>query len=252
MFTKYYYLVRHGETVMNKNQLRQGEEGGLSELGIKEVEELSKRLVNMGIKKMFISPFERARETAQIINSFLNLEMKDITMTYLLAERKNPTCIIGKNYNDPIAKAFVDTMDKSIHDPNLRMYDEENFQDLKNRAIVAKDYLAKSGSSKNLCITHGIFLKMFLSVLLYEKKLSVTQYMEMSLHNPADNAGVTLVKYNPCKKFLKPIYILLDIIKGDDSDNDLEENKNKIDKYSPWEILAYNDYTRDGFKKLRI
>jgi broad specificity phosphatase PhoE len=246
--------VRHGETVMNKNQQRQGEEGRLSELGIKEVEELSKRLVNMHIKKMFISPFERTRETAEIINGFLNLEMKDITMTYLLAERKNPTCIIGKNYNDPMAKTFVDTMDKSVHDPNLRMYDEENFQDLKNRAIIAKDYLAKNGTTRNLCVTHGIFLKMFLSILLYDKALSVKQYIEMSLYNPADNAGVTLVKYSPAKIIFKPLLKFWDFIVGESEDEELEEEikKNKLDKYSPWEILAYNDYTRDGFKKLRI
>jgi hypothetical protein len=76
----------------------------------------------------------------------------------------------------------------------------------------------------------------------------------MSLHNPADNAGVTLVKYNPCKKFFKPLYMLLDIINGDYVYNEksIEGSKNEIDRYSPWEILAYNDYTRDGFKKLRI
>lgn len=255
MFTKYYYLVRHGETVMNKNHERQGELGRLSPDGVGEVEELSKRLINMNIDKMFISPFERTRETADIINNLLKLKENKILIAPLLAERKNPTCIIGKKYDDPIAKSFIDTMDKSIHDPDLRLYDEENFQDLKNRAIETQKYLIKNGSKRNLCITHGIFLKMFLSTLLYGKNLSVKQYIEMALYNPADNAGVTLVRYNPCKKFLRPIYVLIDIIKGEEKDNSLDNNlegESEIDRYSPWEILAYNDYTRDGFKKLRI
>lgn len=249
MFKKYFYLVRHGETIMNKEKLRQGELGHLSENGKNEVEELSKRLLNMHIDKMFVSPFERTRETAEIINKYLNLKDKKIIITPLIGERKNPSNIIGKSYDDPIAKSFIDVMDKSIHDPDLRIYDEENFNDLKNRAIEAQKFLIKNSNSHNLCITHGIFLKMFLSTLLYGKDLKVKDYAEMSLYNPADNAGVTLVSYDPIRKISGPIHKFLnDIFYGDDSDTEME----KIIKYSPWKILAYNDYTRDGFKKLHI
>lgn len=252
MFVKYYYLVRHGETVLNKEHKRQGEEGALSLVGVQEVEELSKRLLNMNIDKMFVSPFERTRETAKIINSYLKLNDNKIIFSPLIAERKNPTNIIGKDYDDPEAKSFVDTMDKSIHDPNLRISDEENFQDLKNRALLAQKYLIRNGSTHNLCVTHGIFLKMFLSTMLYGNDLTVREYAEMSLYNPVDNAGVTLVRYNYLKKYFGPIIRLWENLLDDNNDNDSELKKPTMDKYSPWEILAYNDYTRDGFKKLRI
>lgn len=256
MFVKYYYLVRHGETIMNKEHKRQGEEGKLSENGVNEVEEVAKRIVNMKIDKMFVSPFERTRQTADIINSQIKLSEDKITITPLLGERKNPTNIVGKTYDDPEAKSFVDIMDKSIHEPDLRISDEENFQDLKNRALATQKYLIENGVKRNLCVTHGIFLKMFLSTLLYGENLTVRQYAEMGLYNSADNAALTLIKYDPKKKILGPIKRLIDNIL-DDRDEDEEDqiknmNKPVLDKYSPWEILAYNDYTRDGLSRVKI
>ena len=164
MFTKYYYLVRHGETILNSQKIRQDEKGELSERGIQEVEDLGKRLLNMHIEKIFISPYERTIQTANIVNKYLKINNKNIIYTDLIAERKNPTNIVGLHYDHPLAKSFIDTMDKSIHHPDLRISDEENFQDLKNRAIKAQKYLIKNGKKYNLCVTHGIFLKMFLLI----------------------------------------------------------------------------------------
>ena len=250
MFTKYFYLIRHGETILNEQRIRQDEKGSLSEKGKLEVEELGKRLTKMKIRKMFVSPYERTLETAAIVNKYLKIQGENYVVTDLLAERRNPTIIVGKHYDDPIAKAFIDTMDKSIHDPDLRLYDEENFQDLKDRALETQKYLAKNGKKYNVCFTHGIFLKMFLSTLLFGKDLLVKDYIRMNMYNPADNAGVTFVKYSPIKKFIAPFRRFLDFILADNLHE--EENQPKINKYSPWEILAYNDYTRDGFEKLKI
>ena len=254
MFVKYYYLVRHGETILNKEHKRQGEEGALSPTGVQEVEDVAKRFVNIKINRMFVSPFERTRETAGIINSLIKLNDNKIFITPLIGERKNPTNIIGKSYDDPEAKSFVDIMDKSLHDPNLRISDEENFQDLKDRAIAAQKYLIKNGRKYNLCVTHGIFLKMFLSTLLYGEKLTVKQYAEMALYNTADNAAVTLIKYDYIKKYFGPIQRFWENLLDDkNEDEENVANKPKMDKYSPWEILAYNDYVRgDGISRVRI
>ncbi len=251
MFKKYFYLVRHGETILNSQKRRQDDKGRLSERGMKEVEDLGNRLLNMHIEKMFVSPYERTMETAKIINKYLKLKENRIIITDLIAERKNPSNIIGLHYDDPIAKSFIDRMDKSIHDPNLRIADEENFQDLKERAIKAQKFLINNSKKYNLCVTHGIFLKMFLSTLLYGKDLRVKDYIQMNLYNPSDNAGVTFIKYSPLKNFFMPLRKFFDSIFGDEVDGDDDGNP-KPDKYSPWEILAYNDYTRDGFKRLRI
>lgn len=253
MFVKYYYLVRHGETIMNKEHRRQGEEGLLSPLGVTEVREVAKRLLNIKIDKMFVSPFERTRETGGIINSYLKLKDEQIIIAPLIAERRNPSNIVGKSYDDPVAKAFIDTMDESLHDPDLRISDEENFQDLKNRALLAQEYLIKNGEKYNLCITHGIFLKMFLGTLVYGEDLTVKQYAEITFYNAAHNAAITLIKYDYMKKYFGGIQRWWDNFLNDkDGSEEYSTNKSKIDKYSPWEILAYNDYTRDGVKRMKI
>lgn len=145
MFTKYFYLIRHGETILNKQRVRQDEKGKLSPKGVNEAKEVGRRLIKHHIQKMFISPFERTIETAKLINDSLNLKDSQQIITPLLAERRNPSNIVGLSYDDPIANSFINKMDKSIHDPNLRIYDEENFQDLKDRALKTQDFLISRG-----------------------------------------------------------------------------------------------------------
>jgi broad specificity phosphatase PhoE len=208
MFKKYFYLVRHGETVLNAAKIRQGSEGRLSENGIRQVNEAAERFSKIKIEKCFVSPFERTRETFDIINQRLKIDIKNenkVIFTPLLAERKNPTPIIGKSYDDPVTKNFIDIMDKSFHHPDLRIYDEENFADLRDRSIECQKFLIENGAEKNLCVTHGIFLKMFLSTLIYGKDLPVPDYIEMNEYNSADNAAMTLVSFDIVKDRLNKI-----------------------------------------------
>ncbi len=242
MFIKYFYLIRHGETILNKERVRQGDKGKLSSKGIAGAIEVGKRLIDRHIQKMFISPYERTLETAKLINQSLQIKETSQVITPLLAERKNPSNIIGLSYDDPIANSFISKMDNTIHDPNLRIYDEENFQDLKDRALKTQKFLIKNGKKYNICITHGIYLKMFLATLIYGKDLSVKEYIQINLFNTTDNASITLIKYSFLKKFFKPILKLFDNLFGNTEEvEDLEENINKIDKYSPWEILVFNE-----------
>ncbi len=202
--------MRHGETTLNAAKIRQGEAGGLSDLGKVQARYIGERLKSFGINMIFCSPLERAIETAEEICKVL----KNIPIEYspLLVERKNPTRIIGLDYDDPVTVEAINFMDKSFHEPDARWEDEENFEDLKKRSVKLRTFLEKNCISSTLCVTHGIFLKMFLSVLLKGEDLTVEEYVKLSLFNPADNAGITVVEYNPLR-FLG----------------------------NPWEIVAYND-----------
>jgi broad specificity phosphatase PhoE len=210
MFKKRIYLVRHGETILNAAKIRQGEDGGLSELGKLQSIGIGERLKNFDINMIFCSPFQRAIETAEEISKVL----KDLPIEYvpMLGERKNPTKIIGLGYDDPTTTEAINFMDKSFHTADARWDDEENFNDLKERALKLKVFLEKNSTRSTLCVSHGIFLKMFLSILIRGKDLSVEEYIKLSLFNPADNAGITVIEYTPLKFFS-----------------------------NPWEIVAYND-----------
>lgn len=209
MLEKNIYFIRHGETVQNAAHIRQDETGGLSETGRQQIQNLGQRLKGFNINKILSSPFERAVETTDII-----LQNIDAPVEYvpLLGERHNPLSIVGKKYDDPKVVDAINSIDKSFHDPDYRYEDEENFQDLKARALKAKEFLQKNATHNMLCVTHGIFLKMLLCVLIYDKELTVQQYVKLSLFNPVDNGGITLVKYKPLEFF-----------------------------GNPWEILAFND-----------
>ena len=208
---KHIFLLRHGETILNKDHIRQGSDGVLSDSGRDQASKAAARLLPFKIKKMYVSPFERTIETANIVSSIINIPY---TLCDLLAERRNPTEIIGRKYEDPLTVKVINYIDKSFHDPDARYSDEENFNDLKYRAIALKSFLVGQAINNTLCVSHGIFLKMFMSVLLVGDGLTVSDYIKLSVYNPADNAAISIISYSPIKNFLHQ---------------------------NPWTILAYND-----------
>jgi len=208
------YFVRHGETILNAQRIRQGAEGALSEKGRTQAKFVGERLKEFPIDVIIASPYERTVESAGIINSFVN---KPIEYSDLLMERRNPKEIIGKSYDDPEVRKIIDRIDKSFHEGSLRYSDEENFDDLKDRARKLLDYLQNRKEEKILCVTHGIFLTMVIAYMQYRDTLTAQEYVRLSYFNPANNAGITVCRYNP------------------------RERKNET---GGWSLLAWNDYGR--------
>lgn len=194
MATKLIYFVRHGETILNAQNIRQGAEGGLTEQGKKQALETAKRFPKHKGKPQVIisSPFERTRETAEIIAKELSMQ---IEYSDLLKERRNPSEIIGKWGEDPKVKLIIDQMDKSFHEDNLRISDEENFVDLKERAKKLLKYIKTRREKRIIMITHGIFLKMVASYMLVGESLSASEYNKLSVYNPVNNASMAIVSY---------------------------------------------------------
>jgi broad specificity phosphatase PhoE len=205
MLEKKIYFIRHGETILNAKKIRQGEDGGLSKDGVLQAREVGEYLSSCDIKKIFCSPYQRAIETAQEV---MKTVKAPIEYNPLLSERRNPSKIVGLAFDDPLAKQAIAFMDKSFHDPDSRWDDEENFQDLKERAIKLRDFLQKNITSNNLCITHGIFLKMFLCVLIHGESLDVKTYVKMTIFTPVHNTSITIVKYKPLNFFSNPWEII--------------------------------------------
>jgi broad specificity phosphatase PhoE len=193
------YFVRHGETILNKAHIRQDNIGGLSDEGKKQAQETGMRLSKMHIQHMYVSPYERTIETAGIINNFVHTPF---TYIALLTERRNPSEIIGKKYDDLDVEKVVNQIDLSNHDAAYRYSDEENFTDLQNRATKLLKFLAFRPYTTILCVTHGIFLKMVLAHIVYSEKLTPLIHATLTYLTTVDNAGITLVKYNPWNFFL--------------------------------------------------
>lgn len=212
--TKRIYFVRHGETLLNANHIRQDFNGGLSEKGKDQARQTGERLAQMHIQHMYSSPFERTVETSEIIQKYIHTAF---TYTHLLAERRNPSSIIGKKYDNIDAKKITDAIDLGYHSANFRIADEENFFDMKQRVKKLLRYLKFRPHTSIVCVTHGIFLKMVLAYIHVGRTLDVPEYITLGFLNKVDNAGITLVTHNPWRFLIgKP----------------------------NWQILAFNDVSR--------
>ncbi len=191
---KRFYFVRHGETILNQQHIRQGEDGGLSENGKRQAEEVGAYLKRFSINRIISSDYPRARETAEIINKNLKVH---IIYSQLLAERRNPKEIIGKHTNDQEVNRVVDQMDLAYHEDDYRFSDEESFMDLKKRARKCLNLLARQGTRETVVITHHVFLKMLIAYLLYRERLHAEDFTKLSFFNVSDNAGITVCEFHP-------------------------------------------------------
>lgn len=195
---KYYFFIRHGQTILNATRVRQSSEGGLTESGKGQAERMGQFLVPFRIRRLYVSPYERTRETAAIVNKYLRCP---ITYSQLLVERRNPKEIIGKSMDDPDVHRISDLVDMTYHDDDYRYSDEENFIDLRRRAAKALRYLRRRHGHRVGVVTHGNFLKMLLAYMLYRKDLHAPDWVKLSFFSPADNGGLTLCIYRPWRRF---------------------------------------------------
>jgi probable phosphoglycerate mutase len=194
MAMKIIYFVRHGETVLNAQNIRQGPDGPLTEKGRTQALETAKRFPKHGGRPQVIiaSPYQRTRETAEIIAKELHMK---VHYSELLVERKNPSEIIGHWGEEVFVKKIIDQMDKSFHTDNLRISDEENFVDLKARAKKLLRFIKWRSEKRIMLVTHGIFLKMVVSYMLHGDSLTASEYNTLSSFNPIDNASMAVCSY---------------------------------------------------------
>ena len=195
---KRYYFIRHGKTFHNEQGIKQGEEGSLNPEGVRQAEKLGLYLKHLRIRSVYTSPYPRAVETAERIHATTHAR---IIKTPLLAERKNPSEVIGKSVHDPAVEEAVALIEQGYHDDTFRFSDEENFSDLKKRAARCQRYLETRPGTRFAVVTHHAFLQIFLSYLLYGKELHSTEYVKMAFFNPSDNGGLTVCDYHPWRRF---------------------------------------------------
>src|SRR3989344_5370158 len=164
MGMKLIYFVRHGETKFNTENIKQGPEGSLTEKGRTQALATAMRFPKKrGCPQVIIaSPYQRTKETAEIIGRELKMP---IEYSPLLAERKNPSEVIGHSGGEKQVKEIIDRIDQSYHADDLRISDEENFVDLKERAKKLLAYIASRREKRIIMVTHKIFLKMVVSYM---------------------------------------------------------------------------------------
>ena len=154
------YLVRHGETVDNANQIMQGQtQGELNDNGIKQAQQFSDEWKDKAIDVIIASDLKRSIDTARIIAEPHNLE---VITTPLLRER-DWGGFTGRFIPDLKGEVWPD--------------DIETLESLLSRAGEFIAYVKQTFPGKKvLAVGHGIINKAIQSVY-YQKPMNEIQRM---------------------------------------------------------------------------
>ena len=154
------YLVRHGETVDNANQIMQGQtQGQLNDNGIKQAREFSEEWKDKPLDVVIASDLKRSVDTAKIIAEPHHLE---VISTPLLRERDWGS-FTGRYIPELKGETWPD--------------DIETLENLLSRAGEFIAYVKQTFPGKKvLAVGHGIINKAIQSVY-YQKSMSDIQRM---------------------------------------------------------------------------
>lgn len=194
MSSKHVYFIRHGESVANATGIRQGQETPLTDLGRKQAALIAKRLLGLGIERIVKSPSTRTRETSAVIEQ--ELPGIPVTESSLFIERVNPSTMYGSHQSDPEMMRIWEEIEKNYHLPDWHHSDEENFEDLRNRAIRAIAFLETPPESRILVVTHGLFKKVIFAHVLLGGRLDGRMFWECFVTaKTVANTGIMHLEY---------------------------------------------------------
>lgn len=192
------YLVRHGESQDSVASLHQRPNSPLAEEGLKQASLIAKRFKNIKIDIIISSPFERAKQTAEVIGKTIERPVRE---NLLFREIKRPTEIEGKDRDNSNVVKIKEKIWENYHNPDFRYSDEETFAELKSRAIKAIEYLEIVDEESVLIVTHGIITQMLLALVTFGKELTSKEFLSIKSTFGMDKVGLTLFEHSPKKRW---------------------------------------------------
>jgi len=186
------YLVRHGESLANKNLFHHKPETPLSKKGVEQAKIVTERLKNIKVDFVYSSPLKRAKQTAEIISKRKNLSVE---FWEDLREIRVPSKVWGKPLDD---KEIVIIDEQSLQSflMGKRYSDEETFAELSARGQSVLNHLLKEHKDqKVLCVSHGTMTKMIVARILFGNKLTPKIFVVLRKHLWANNTGITICEY---------------------------------------------------------
>ncbi len=213
------YFVRHGQSEGNTGTIFQTDDSPLTDMGKKQGRIVADRCSRLPIEYVVASPQPRAQETASIITERINLSFDS---SILFRERKKPTAIEGKSFDDPEAKSMNIAWWNSLRGDGSRVADGENFEDLSTRAGRALEYLAELKEEHILVVTHGFYLRYLVARAIYGAELSPSQFEPLMRGLSMQNTGITVLRHNVAKK------------------------PDEAGPYAEWELRTWNDHAHLG------
>lgn len=174
------YLIRHGLTESNKKKIYAGwSEECLCEEGVVALHKIGRKLKEFKIDKIFSSPIQRAIQTAEIINSFLE---KTIEIEEKLKEIKMGFWEGLSEYK--VAEKFPQEWKIWNTKPSeLKLYGRETLKELQIRALKAVKKISNNADClKILAVTHVALIRV---LIIYYNNLSMDDYRKIDVPNGA-------------------------------------------------------------------
>jgi broad specificity phosphatase PhoE len=176
------YLARHGQTDWNVERRMMGQTDiPLNGFGRAQAESLGKDVSELKIEHIFSSDLLRTKETAEIVNKFINV---DVSLDQRLREI---------NYGDIVGKALSEVSNESWDQFNFHP-EQLNAESLENVYSRIKDFfeeLAKRNLSNVLIVTHGGALRMILYYAQNRNSFNKDDYINNYLNFKFANASIT-------------------------------------------------------------
>jgi len=186
--TKIIYLIRHGESLANKQGVYQGQsiDTGLTELGKKQARAAAEVLTGLKFKTIYTSPLKRAKETAEIIGRQTGLPiLENIKLLEI-----NHGSWEGKKINE-----FNQTEQKLLNrwrkqPDQAQMLKGETLKDV---ALRCRRFIQSLPSGQEAAvITHDVIIRVMIIMALKHKLKYIWRYT-------LDNCGITTLSVNPDK-----------------------------------------------------
>ena len=184
------YFIRHGESEGNVGPIRQTGASSLSEKGKSQAKSVAKRCAKLSVDLIISSSMNRATETANII---LEQVAKPIEYSDLFVERRRPSEVLGKPKDSEMAQHAEKEIFEHFHETGWRFSDEENFDDLKERARKALKYLAERSEENILVVTHGFFMRIIMAYIIFGDTLTGEECTKCIRTFHMENVGITVL-----------------------------------------------------------
>jgi len=192
MDVKNVFLVRHGQSRDNVRPVYQSTESPLDQDGQLQAEKIAQRVSKLTFETLIASPMLRARQTAEKIEE---ITKTPIEFSDLFIERKKPTQIDGKSYQDKVATRLWESWEESLYRDDLQVEDGENYSGLVERADRALEFLEGRPESCLVVVTHGFFLRTLICRVILGDELKPELFERFQKGTATANTGLSVLQY---------------------------------------------------------
>jgi len=171
-------LVRHGEIPSNIKKVYAGRRPEkLNDKGIRQSQDVAKKLLDFRVDAIYTSPIQRAVQTAEIIREKLNVNV--VTMTAFRELEMGPwegMSEIGIARQYPKEWKIWNT-----RPAELRLSGRETLDELQERVLTGINAVYQNNTDKNIVIiTHVAIIRV---LLLWHEKKSLNLYKKIHVPN---------------------------------------------------------------------